>query len=396
MSLTTISENQFDLLLDDLRLSKTMDPEKQKLMYTVLKKAVEQRKLLSKVDMDFKRTIESRTDRLQVISPDEIKDWKFNEGSLVLYSENAGSYLVYSSDKVTNFVQDFSTILKRKGNVFEVILDDNPQRLVFIVKHDMLDEHIMVFKQLLLEFIRDNKKYNVTPSDIKIFKDSTGPSINVEIIVNSIILESYYEKESFVDDFKKYLLEGNVTHEVVSVVDKIDHKLPKAMGLKGQLLKAPYLKTQIIPQKGDDRPDRIFDGMATPIIINNHNNNTIVVNGDVITGGVVNKGNVTIKHKTVTTNNVYNSSNKNPRDFCQYVYEIQPDWYLENQKVPMSVILDAYLDYLNDPNATVKDSSLSRSLGDLMFAKSQKFRDNMGNAVKKLYTYSKMREQVGF
>jgi hypothetical protein len=397
MSLTNIPATQFDLLLDDLSLSKTMDPEKQKLMYSVLKKAVEQRKKLIKVDFDFKRTIESRTDRLQVINADAIENKEFDEGSLILYSENADSYLIYNSGKVSNFIQDFATIFRRNGLVFEVIMDNNPQRLVFIIKHDMSDEHIILLKKLLLEFIQEDKKYKVTPSDVKFFKDSTGSSINVEVIVNSVIFESFMEKMAFVEDFKKFLSDENLTHEVASVVDKIDYKLPKAAGLKGQLLKAPYLKTQVIPQKGDEKPDRIFDGMATPIIINNHTFvvNGTVVNGDVINGGIVNKGNITIKNKTIT-NNVYQSTNKNPKDFCKYVYETRPEWYIENTKVRMSIIYDAYIEYLDDEDTFVKDSALSRSLGDLMFSKGQKYRDHIGNSQKKLYTYEIMKKQAGF
>lgn len=89
-------------------------------------------------------------------------------------------------------------------------------------------------------------------------------------------------------------------------------------------------------------------------------------------------------------------SAKSPADFCQYIYEIRPDWYLENQRVNMSVIYNAYIEYLNDPNEFVKDSALSRSLGNLMFAKDQKIRDVFGNSQKRLYSYEKMRKLVGF
>lgn len=111
-------------------------------------------------------------------------------------------------------------------------------------------------------------------------------------------------------------------------------------------------------------------------------------NMEIISESVVQKTTKTIQRNSFV--------NKNLASFCRYVYDTKPDWYLENKKVAMSTIYNAYIEYLDDPDVHIKDSTLSGQLSNLMYSKGQKYRDSKGCAEKKLYSYEKMKQQVGF
>jgi hypothetical protein len=379
---------QYTEYLLELTSNDDLHPEGRKIMIDVMKKAVEKKKQLQKVDFEFRKELASRTDRLKLIDVDNINENLIDKGALVLYSENANSYVIYDRECVNNFTQDFGTMFKRNGLIFEVIMDNNPQKLLIIIKHDMLNDHIKQLRQLLLDYICNKGNYTVSPSDIKIFKDNIGSSTNIEIMVNSIIFNTVMEKMVFVEEFKDFLANNaDITQEVALVVDKIDYRLPKAYGLdNAKLLKAPFLKTPVNTQKGDDKPEKIFDSLATRITINS----TIVVGGDFNNGCVINR-NVITKNKTII-NSGKKKEVKNPTNFCKYVYEIRPEWYLEGQKVLMSLILDEYQKYSGDYSIT--DSVLSRKLNAKMFTKSVR---TIGvGTFKELFTYDDMKEAVGF
>lgn len=371
--------------------SESLHPDGKKVMTTKIRKLIELEGKLRKVDFDFKNELSKRKDRLELVEVDDMRARQIDEGSLVLYSENADSYLVYEPEKVGNFVHDFSTLFRRNGLMFEVIMDANPQKLVFIIRHNMKNEHISQLKSILLDYIQNGGTYNVLPSDIKIFRDGDGTSTSVEIIVKTVVFNRLEEKITFVEKFKDYLTEHeDITKEIVDVANKIDYRLPKAHGLNNaKLLKAPYLKLPVISNSGDDKPEKIFDKMATNIVINQ----TFIMNGDINNGGMINKnnGSVIIKNKTIVQKK--RKEVKDYNSFCKYVFDNKPDWYRENQMVAVEIIYNEYQKYSGDYE--VRDAVVSRNLGGKMFAKGEGGRDN-GKRAKRLYTYEKMQEEMGF
>lgn len=377
-----------------------MDSEKKRLMIKEIKSVIERKKKLEKVDFDFKRALISRKDRLDAIEVEDMKKKQIDDGSLILYSENADLYVVYDSDNISNFAQDFGTLLRRNGLIFEVVRDENPQRLVIVINQNMSDDQIIRLRHILISYIIEENICEVSPSDIKFFRDVNGSVTSVEIIVNTVIFNSVYEKIKFVDDFKRYIIRNDQTmQDMALVVDKIDSSLPKAIGIKGGLLKAPFLKTPVIMQKGDDKPDKIYESMATPIVINTYITNNNASNGGVINinnGVNINKVNNTYKNTSKNTTKIVQKKTREKRTittFCKYLYDTKPEWYLEGKFVPLSEITDEYQMYFDDYDTI--PAVISRKLAGILFEQKDA-RTKDGHAKKKLYSFEELKERAGF
>jgi hypothetical protein len=390
-------ENILDLLAELGNIGSLPLENKQKLEKGI-RDLVYQKRELAHVDPAFKRELADRTDRLTLVEVNDMEEKvkELDKGSLVLYSKKANSYVVYDPNKVGNFIQDYSTVFKNE-TIFEVVMDNNPQRLVFVIKYNMTDAHINQLKTGILRYIKSNSTYNATHSDVKVFRDTEENRTKVEIIVKTVIFDSVYEKMKFVGGFKQFLA-SDAREEVMDaliIADKIDFYGPKAKGIEAQLYKTPSLKSQVVRVPGDDNPDKIFDLMMTPIVINN----TFVVNGNIqntvnnIAGDYIARG-ATVNKTTIKKQKVVIEKNKKKtiKDFYKYIYNTKPEWYVENGKVEWSTIEEAYRSYFNDQQTPRQ--TISQKLNGYLFTASG--RSNSGMTCKRLFSYDDLKKNAGF
>lgn len=388
-------ENILDLLVELGNISSMPLENKQKIEKGI-RDLVDKKRALVHVDPDFKRELADRTDRLTLVDVEDMegKMKEIDKGSLVLYSKKANSYVIYDPNKVGNFIQDYNTVFKNE-TIFEVVMDNNPQRLVFVIKYNMTDKHIDQLKRSILRYIKSNSTYDATLSDVKVFRDMDVNRTKVEIIVNTVIFNSVYEKMKFVSGFKQFLA-SDAREEVMDaliVADKIDFYGPKAKGIDAQLYKTPSLKSQVARSPGDDKPEKIFDLMMTPVIINN-----IVVSGDVnttvnhISGDYI-AGNATVNKTTVNKQTVVvKNKKKTLKDFYKYIYDTKPEWYIESGKVEWSTIEDEYRTYFNDQNTPRQ--TISQKLNGSLFTAGG--RSTSGTTQKRLVSYADLKVKGGF
>lgn len=344
------------------------------------------------VDPNFKRELTVRTDRLKLVNTEDIEvvASSIDHGSLIFFVEKAGAYIIYGSNQVFNYVQDVNTILKNE-KIYEVVRDNNPQKLVFVLNCNIPDPQLENLKLSILKYIKNNSSYNVFNSDMKVFRDSTERNSKIEILVTTVIFNNLTEKMKFIAGFKEFLLSDtdSVNYNTNMVANNLEFYGKKAKGLDAQLYKTASQKIQIAKLPKDDDPEKIFDSMVTPIVINNYVvNNVNNISGDYIMGENI------VVNKTVQTQKTVLKTikKKTIKNFCEYIYTTKPEWFIENDTIEWSIIEDFYREYFNDKHTPKQ--TISKKLNGILYTASG--RSNSGTTKKRLCSYVELKKNAGF
>lgn len=385
-------------LLNELGNMGSMPLENKQQIEKGIRDLVDKKRELTLIDPDFRRELADRTDRLTLVNIEDIEVVAkgVDNESPIFFVEKAGAYIIYGPGQVCNYVQDVNTILKNE-KVYEVVRDNNPQKLVIVLNCNMSDPHLEQLKQSILKYIKNNSSYNAGDSDMKVFRDSEERHSKLEILVTTVIFNNALERVQFISGFREFLRSdtGSEIYNGTMVADKIEFYGKKAKGLAAQLYKTPSRKTQVARISGDDNPEKVFDLMVTPIVINNYvvnggvNNTVNNIAGDYIAA----TGNATV-NKTVQKQKIVIEKNKKKtiKDFYKYIYDTKPEWYIENGKVEWSTIEEFYRTYFNDQQTPRQ--TISQKLNGALFTAGG--RSNSGATRKRLYSYADLKKNAGF
>jgi septum formation topological specificity factor MinE len=374
--------NRAKELLNEITDCKNMEPEKLKLLLPYLDEWINTVQNIKELDLTLQegiRTALGENSRHVIIKDTEFQD-KLNgigEDSLIIYVKKAQVYKVYnpgidgSKDNMySDFVDDDNTKYRTKrngsnGNVYEVVRDANPQRLLITIAEDISDDKIEHIKRHILEFINKYTKFMETNmNNLKVY----GNDNNTEFLVSNIHFRNITERDEFMEEFIKYMRVSKKD----AIADKIQVRPPLGTVKGTRLYKVGSQKTSkdsaIIVDSLDHLITYISPSGQTHVTINGP---VTIVNGN---KNKINISNVLpqqiLARKTIQT-------------FCRYIYDTNPVWYEEGNYVDFADIESAYREYFEDNES--ETFSISKALNGKLFTQSsRKTEDGKRKTMKKL------------
>jgi len=236
---------------------------------------------------------------------------ELDQNSTVIYFKSAGLFRVYQSkDLERYFVNRTGAEFNKQKEIYEVIDDSKPQKIVIIIDSQDKTELVKI-KQYILGFSEDNG-VNVSEEDLIVF-DNTSEN-TYEIIIKSWIVRNSVEKNEKIQQLLKYIAQKEKSAVLSNKMNVVKYSdIPNTT-----LLAAPGIKKLISKYTTD------LDGFATQgnviIIAENFN----MVSGDMIT-------------------NNYTSEAEPELDFTNYLESANLDWYEPGNIIDYDVLLNEYI-----------------------------------------------------
>lgn len=354
------SINKAKELLNEITDNTNSDPGKLELLLPYLDKWIDTMQNIKELDLSLQEGLKTslgKESKHVIMTNDEFQNElnKIGEDSLIIYIKKAQVYKVYNPDSNGNtdsmyndFVDDDNTKYRTKrtgnnGNVYEVVRDTHPQRLLITIVEDVNAEKIEHIKKLILEFVKKHTKFSETNmGNLKVY----GNDKNTEFLVSNIHFGNIVERDEFMEDFIKYMRESKGD----SIADKIQVRPPLG-SIKGTRL------YKVASQKEQKDSSIVINSLEHLITyIKSKGAANVVINGPVtIVNG--NNNNVTVKANTTVKKTI--------KTFCRHLYDTNPEWYKENEYVDFALIEDAYREYFADN--TTETYAISKMLNGILF-----------------------------
>lgn len=344
----------------------------QKIKMTNIVKGWEQTTIeLSKTNLQLQEYLVTCKGPNTVIGSSDIQKEIDNvdDKSLMVYVSNAQLYKIYQQNHLNDFINDDNTIYRKSetGPVHEVVRDIKPQKMTVIINKDLLDMEVRTIKNLLFEFIKKNPAFKLTISDIIVFKYDN----KTEFMVRNLLLSDILQKEKLIKGFIKFLKDNDETlSEIYGLIELWHPTCDEVDGAR--FYKLPSAKNVI-----SENTLSILDQLVS--MSNNNNNQTNIVN--------INNPTIIIQNGHTNTSSVNITTEKNVKqycnEFCEFLCETKPKWYVENGNVELSTIANAFRQY---SGLDTDSRLLSRYLNGLIY--DTKPTKNQRNTKKQLLTYT--------
>jgi len=243
---------------------------------------------------------------------------KLDSGSTVIYFKSAGLFRVYQSNELEQyFINRVRTNFRGHNDIFEVVDDNKPQKIVIII--DSRDKtELTKIKNYILNFA---KEINTVVSDEDLIVFDNESDNTYEIVVKSWIVASASQKMERVQQLLKYISKKEKNVKLSNKMTKVSYSdIPDA-----SIVKAPFIKKLISKYTKD------LDGFVSQ------------------TGGniyvIINNGTLPTVEGNVDTMNNYNSSeDPDPvEEFRQYLDSSELGWYESGKKIKYSLIHEEYI-----------------------------------------------------
>ena len=318
-----------------------------------------------------------------VIKPEEFpsKIRSLPAGSLAIYIQPAELYKIYSPESISQFENEYHTHYRypKNGPVYEVVKDDQLQKLLIRVDDKISDNSLTQVKQWVLEFLHMQESYaTVKPSDLTVFNNDD----TTEFLLSCVQFSNIFERDSYIRDLIRFLRKKDddlaslfankiITNNQVSDIEGI------------QLYRLPSLET---PMSGVSSSDAlcilnqllsVTSATATPIVINNITNSNYTIAETVAIGN----------SNTIKTVKKPVSRHVQMKTFYKHLYDTRPDWYEVGVDtwVEIEHIVKEYRDFFDDDDT--RKSEISKNLSSL-FVKSKR---SNGSTVKQLISFEKLK-----
>lgn len=362
------SVNRAKELLDEITDYNSMDPDKLQLLLPYLDEWIDTMQNIKELDLPLQEGLKTSlgsSSKHVIMTNAEFQNElnKIGDDSLIIYIKKAQVYKVYNPDTDGNtdnmyndFVDDDNTKYRPKrtgnnGNVYEVVRDAHPQRLLITIAEDVNANKIEHIKKLILEFINKHTEFSETNmSNLKVY----GNDNNTEFLVSNIHFSNIAERDEFMEEFIKYMRESKKD----SIADKIQVRPPLG-SVKGTRL------YKVASQREPKDSSVVINSLEHLITyIKSKGGANVVINGPVT---IVNGNNNNVK----VTNNIV--VKKTIKTFCRHIYDTNPEWYKENEYVDFGHIENAYREYFAD-NIT-ETFAISKMLNGVLFTGSTRKMD---------------------
>jgi hypothetical protein len=257
----------------------------------------------------------------------------FSNDTLTVYVPKAQIFKVYLPDNIEDFENDGVYYRKpENGPVHEVVRDLHPQKLSIVFNNLLSESQINTVKNHMVPFIQRNPEFvSFKSSDITVFIVDS----KTEFFIKTLTLENIHEKDKMTESFMKILYK-NGNKELADFIQLRQPICPDLDGARFYRLptdKVPVGNTKI----------NLLDNLIS-ILPSSLPSQQIVFNINVTnTSNVSNiNSNNSNSHITVGTDK------KTLKSFFKHIYDTKPNWYIENGKVSIKIIENAYREYFED------------------------------------------------
>lgn len=236
-----------------------------------------------------------------------------NPSSTVIYFKTAGLFKVYESkDFDDNFLKRIRTNYKKGKEIYEVIDNNKPQKILVIIKSDNADE-VSKIKKYIVQYAKNI--YAITEDDLMTFKNEiTG---EIEIVINKFHVPNAQAKSEFILKLLQYITEKEKS---TAISDKMKLSSVSAIDNTSMVL-IPELKKLL-----DQHINKEVEGyISRPVIIN--------IN-------IGNMQNITNAH-VVQQGTIYNNSSK-PDKFINHLRQTSPAWYIPDEVIEYDILYEEY------------------------------------------------------
>lgn len=296
---------------------------------------------LIKTHKEQKLMDQSLMERLQILSDAHktplIKGTELpkfiNENSIIIYFKSAKLFKVYKSSQLRNDIHNhLNNDFRRQKDMFEVIPDNLPQKIVIICDKNIIP-HMNTLKKRVVEFM-NGKNIEVKESDIKTFKNDGG---FVEIIINGYYVSNKQENEQIVSELSAYIEEREKNAEITNKMNQREYNEYKGT----KMVYMPNCKTEL-----DGKPIEYVTNLVRNIDQCRHitTGNVFYVENLTIVGNNAQVGTITnnVASNTAGTLSMIDLSNNNMEEFISDIKNDAPDWFKENTWIKRNDLLQKY------------------------------------------------------
>jgi len=197
--------------------------------------------------------------------------------STVIYFKTAGKIRVYQGNEFTELFQNrLRTNYRGKDEIYEVVDDNRPQKIVIVVdSRDSLE--LEKIKKYIIEYTKQND-HRVNMDDLLVFDDKSASTF--DIVINNVQVANCQEKKLFTEGLLKYVESQEKNTNLSNKM--IKRPLPDVKG--ANIVKIPELKDLVGMSTGEEIKaylTKFGDGVVYHITINNIVNNGNIPGNDI-------------------------------------------------------------------------------------------------------------------
>lgn len=213
-----IDTSAIDSVITDL-----MGKHSDKQVISLLQKARERAEKYNSLDHEF-------IDVLKEIAKNDGKDLydseqyaslvnELHENAIVIYFKSADLFRVYTPEEFeTKFTYRINAEYRRSKDIYEVVNNSHPQKVIMIIKSDDMSE-LNKIKGYIVQYAR-TAGHSITENDLLIFKNTaSGES---EIVINKIVVPNAQARTDFIVKLTQYITNAEKSTNTANKVKLID------------------------------------------------------------------------------------------------------------------------------------------------------------------------------
>ncbi len=327
----TLLENVLETLISD-------NADKHMIDHTMI--ALERARICSDLDYSLIEDLRlvSQDENSELYDTDSFKSiaHKIDKKSIIIYFKTADSFRIYNEKNFAQFQNRVFNTFKEHKEIYEVIDNDRPQKIIIIAKTEDLEE-LDKIKKYIAEYGATIGQV-ISDEDIMTFKNSASNSI--EIIINKFYVPNATAKDVFVSKLLDYISRKEKSGDIYETL---------AIKFNGSVI-SPIDNTSLvlIPHRKDllgasQHTDIISECYLTrePTIVN------INVNANI--QNVLSAKNITLNN-IVNNNNVIEESNDSDETddpFIEQLRDETPEWFVPGKVIKYDILYDEYISKYN-------------------------------------------------
>lgn len=250
-----------------------------------------------------------------------------NENSIIIYFKSARRFKVYKSSQIKNDLNNhLRNDFKKEKNMYEVVPDDLPQKIVIVCEKDVIPR-IPIIKKYVIEYMT-MKDVEINETDIRAFENDGGM---VEIMLNGLYVQDKKEGDQIVSELMAFI---EKKERSTALTKKMNQKSEYNEYEGTRMVYMPNCKTEL-----DHKSPEITDSLVRNLVNCKHvKTGNIYIGNLTVVGGRdvnVNIGNHMIQNVVVTNTN-------NIEDFINYIKDNKPDWYIEGDWIGQETLKYQY------------------------------------------------------
>jgi len=269
--------------------------------------------------------------------------------SMVIYFKTADLFKVYESDDFDeNFLKRIRTNYKKGREIYEVVDDSRPQKILVIIKSDNMEEIIKI-KKYIVQFAKHT--HPISEDDLMTFNNEI--SGETEIVINKFYVPNSHARSEFILKLLQFITSKEKN---TNISDKM--KLSTASPIENtSIVLIPELKRLI-----DQSLSKETEGYLTK--------KSPVINININIENMQNIQKANVVQQAAVINNI-SSDGDDSDGFIEFLRETPPAWYVIGKIVEYDRLYDEYSTF-----GSLTKKSFTMKYFNLLFTKSKRISKN--------------------